>query len=149
MGLDTTTMQGSILRVSSRLHTRTFHGRYHAASSNYFRALGIPLLAGRYFDTSETKGVPPSWIIKQSRWPTVIGPMKMPWANELLSRTIRPQKTGSPLSESWGDVKDKPSSPGAEPAFWWALSQQSSNFSQVSLGRSVTGESKTARELYP
>jgi predicted permease len=109
-----------------------FHGRYHAASENFFRALGIPLLRGRFFTQSDTKDAEPVWIINQAMaaryWPN----------EEALGKRIT--FADKPTPKDWvtivgvvGDVKDKPNSAGAEPAFWWPLPQAWSVFPEMSL----------------
>src|SRR5262249_8382646 len=35
------------------------HARYHTASPDFFRALGVPLVAGRYFNGGDVKGALP------------------------------------------------------------------------------------------
>lgn len=100
-----------------------FHARYHMATPGYFSALGIPLVAGRFFTEADRKGAPWALIINKAMadryWPgeQVVG--------KRISFDDAPKK-----DSDWmrivgvvGDVKDQPSSPGAEPAFWWSLSQ--------------------------
>jgi predicted permease len=52
---------------------RTGHANYNQASEGYFRALGIPLLRGRWFDDRDTIDAPHVAIINQSlardKWP--------------------------------------------------------------------------------
>ncbi len=43
-----------------------FHARYHAATPDYFRALGIPLTGGRFFDERDATGSPGVMIVNQS-----------------------------------------------------------------------------------
>jgi predicted permease len=111
---------------------QSFHGRYHAASPDFFRALGIPLLRGRFFAAGDTKDAPTVMIVNQalaSRY----------WPNEdALSKRITFED--NPKPKDWitivgivGDVKDKPNSPAAEPAYWWPLPQAWDAFPQMSL----------------
>ena len=109
-----------------------FHGRYHAASENFFSALGIPLLRGRFFAQNDTKDAPPVWIINQAMAARY-------WPNEdAVGKRI--SFADKPTPKDWvtivgvvGDVKDKPDSPGAEPAFWWPLPQAWPVFPEMSL----------------
>jgi predicted permease len=109
-----------------------FHGRYHAASYNFFRALGIPLLRGRFFTPSDSKDAPAVWIINQAM-------AKRYWPNEdAVGKRIA--FADNPQAKDWvtivgvvGDVKDKPDSRSAEPAFWWALPQAPNAFPEMSL----------------
>ncbi|HEX4810977.1 MAG TPA: ABC transporter permease [Bryobacteraceae bacterium] len=97
-----------------------FHARYHSASPDYFRVLGIPLLKGRFFNAHDRKESSHSLIINQAMaqryWP----------GEDALGRRITFED--HPKESDWlpivgivGDVKDTPASDGAEPAFWWSL----------------------------
>ncbi len=100
-----------------------FHARYHVASADYFRALGIPLLRGRFFDAHDNQGGVPVLIINESM-------ARRYWPGEnALGRRVSFED--QPKEKDWltivgivGDVKDTPASNGAEPAFWWPLLQQ-------------------------
>jgi predicted permease len=101
-----------------------FHARYHLATSGYFRALGIPLLEGRFFTEADKKDAPGTLIINHAMadryWPheDVIG--------KRISFEDVPKKDSdwATIVGVVGDVKDQPNSPGAEPAFWWSALQQ-------------------------
>jgi predicted permease len=109
-----------------------FHGRYHAASQNYFRSLGIPLLHGRFFTEADNKQSPSVWIINQTMATRY-------WPNEdVVGKRVTFED--KPLPKDWitivgvvGDVKDTPSSPGTEPAFWWPLPQAPFIFPEMAL----------------
>jgi predicted permease len=103
-----------------------FHARYHMATPGYFRALGIPLVAGRFFTESDKQDAPQVIIINRTMadryWPdeSVVG-KRMSFEDE-------------PKEKDWvtvvgvvGDVKDEPSSPDAHTAFWWPELQQGWN----------------------
>lgn len=108
-----------------------FHARYHMATPNYFRALGTPLVRGRFFTESDNQGAPKVVIINQAMatryWPS----------EDVIGKRFTFSDT--PKEKDWftivgivGDVKDTPSSPGAEPAFWWShLQQPASDMSLV------------------
>jgi putative ABC transport system permease protein len=53
--------------------SRTGHAGYSPASEGYFRALGIPLLRGRFFDDRDTMDAPHVAVVSQSlareKWP--------------------------------------------------------------------------------
>ena len=99
-----------------------FHGRYHMATPGYFRALGIPLVRGRFFTDADDASAPPVWIINhamaQRYWP----------GEDAVGKRIT--FADNPKEKDWirivgivGDVKDQPNSPAAEPAFWWPFLQ--------------------------
>jgi predicted permease len=100
-----------------------FHARYHMATPGYFKAMGIPLLQGRFFTTADQKQSTPIVVINhamaQKYWPGVDAVGK------------RMSFHDDPKTDSdWlrivgvvGDVKDQPNSPAAEPAFWWPENQ--------------------------
>jgi predicted permease len=99
-----------------------YHARYHLASADYFRALGIPLLRGRFFTSGDRPDARNALIINQAMaaayWPgeDVVG-KRLTFDDHLK------EKDWYTVVGVVGDVKDKPSSPGATPAFWW-YSQQ-------------------------
>ena len=96
--------------------------RYHVASIDYFRALGIPLLGGRFFTGHDNKGVPNVIVINESM-------AKHYWPGEdAVGKRIT--FSDKPAEKDWfrivgvvGDVKDQPASSSAKSAFWWPLSQ--------------------------
>ena len=110
-----------------------FHARYHVATPDYFRALGIPLLRGRSFTEADKDSAPKVLIINQAMaaeyWPN----------GDALGKRINFFQD-HPTDKDWftivgivGDIKDKPNSPGTEPAFWWPSLQQPFPFGDMSL----------------
>src|SRR5262249_44547692 len=107
------------------------HARYHVASQNYFRALGIPLLAGRFFDDHDTTQSTKVMIINQAM-------ARRYWPNEnVIGKRIG---FGPENDPGWttivgvvGDIKDQPNSSGAEPAFWWPVDQMLFSFPKMSV----------------
>jgi predicted permease len=109
-----------------------FHGRYHFATPDYFRALGIPLIRGRFFSSSDGGDRVNMLIVNQALaaryWP----------GEDVLGKRITFSDT--PTDKDWitiigvvGDVKDTPSSTSAEPAFWWPLVQGPYGVPEMSL----------------
>ncbi len=105
-----------------------FHARYHMAGPDYFRALGTPLLRGRFFTDADKKDAPNVILINHAMaeryWP----------GEDVLGKRITFQDHPKD-DKDWlrvvgvvGDVKDQPNSPGAEPAFWWSGYQVATPF---------------------
>jgi predicted permease len=113
---------GFTIEGKKPLPNQDFHARYHVATPDYFRALGTPLMRGRFFAQSDTENAPAVLIINQAMAARY-------WPNEdVLGRRIT--FDDNPKEKDWltivgvvGDVKDKPDSAGAEPAFWWPFLQ--------------------------
>jgi predicted permease len=100
-----------------------FHARYHGATPNYFRALGIPLLEGRFFRDSDTAKSPSVLVINRAL-------AQRYWRGEDAVGKRVCFCGDHPKDSDWttivgivGDVKDTPEKAGAEPAFWWPLEQ--------------------------
>jgi len=99
-----------------------FHARYHTASPDYFRAVSIPLLRGRFFSNQDTKDGPRVLLIND-----VMARRYWPGEDAVGKRITFDDK---PKDSDWfrvvgvvGDVKDVPRSKAAEPAFWWPVLQ--------------------------
>jgi predicted permease len=99
-----------------------FHARYHRATPDYFRALGVPLISGRFFNSGDGPDARAVILINramaESYWPheNVVGK--------------RLTFSDTPKERDWftivgvvGDIKDHPDSTEAKPAFWWPESQ--------------------------
>jgi len=109
-----------------------FHARYHMATPDYFRALGTPLVRGRFFTEADDQSAPNVLIINQA-----MGTRYWPNENVVGKRMTFEDK---PKDKDWitivgvvGDVKDKPSSRGAEPAFWFSYRQQANPDMSVAI----------------
>jgi predicted permease len=97
--------------------------RYHFVSSDYFRTIGVPLIAGRFFNADDRPDTRPVVLVNRSMaeryWPgeSAVG--------KRFTFSSRPKE------QDWfmvagvvGDVKDFPHSPAAAPAFYWATDQR-------------------------
>ena len=109
-----------------------FHARYHVASPDYFRSLGIPLVGGRFFTSGDNMKAPLALIINQSM-------ARRYWPDEdAVGKRITFED--KPKEKDWmtivgivGDVKDKPDSKAAEMALWWPVPQTPVSINQMSL----------------
>ncbi len=111
-------------------------GRYHYASADYFRTVGVPLIAGRFFDGNDVMGKRSVILVNRSLadryWPGVSAVGK------------RITFSSTPKEEDWrtvvgvvGDVKDHPDSAAAMPAFYFCADQ--SPMRQAILAVRTTG----------
>jgi predicted permease len=115
--------------------------RYHVASIDYFRALGIPLLSGRFFTGHDIKGVPNVIVINEFM-------AKHYWPGEdAVGKRI--SFDDKPKEKDWfrivgvvGDVKDQPASSSAKSAFWWPLTQMP--FGNVDMSVAIRSNSDPA-----
>jgi predicted permease len=105
-----------------------FHARYHMAGPDYFRALGTPLLRGRFFTDADKKDAPNviliNHVMAERYWP----------GEDAVGKRItfedhpKNDKDWLRVVGVVGDVKDQPNSRGAEPAFWWSAYQVANPF---------------------
>jgi predicted permease len=109
-----------------------FEARYHTASPDYFRAVGIPLVQGRFFDERDIKDSPRVLLIND-----VMARLYWPGEEAVGKRIAFDDK---PKESDWfrvvgivGDVKDSPESKGAKPAFWWPVLQQPFQFANMMI----------------
>jgi len=123
---------GFTIEGKTPLPHEEFHARYHTASPDYFRAVGIPLLRGRFFDGQDSKGKPRVLIIND-----VMARLYWPGEDPVGKRITF---NDNPKDSDWfhvvgvvGDVKDAPGSKGAEPAFWWPVLQQPFPFPDMTI----------------
>lgn len=107
-----------------------FVARYHTATWDYFRALSIPLIRGRFFTREDNADRPKVIVINQT-----LSNLYWPKGDALGKRVTFDDH---PKDSDWltivgivGDVKDKPESPNIHPAFWWSALQ--APFAQMSV----------------
>ncbi len=128
--------------------------RYHQTSVDYFRALGIPLLRGRFFTGRDDKDAPTVIIINETM-------AKRYWPGEdavgkrISFRSEPKEKDWWPVVGVVGDIKDQPDSPAARPAMWFPYPQWPDSAMWVVV-RSTSGPAavatqfrQTVRELDP
>jgi predicted permease len=107
-------------------------GRYQAATPGYFEALRIPLLRGRRFDDRDQRESPPVVLVNES----------------LAQRYFPGEDPVGKVLDMWGarrqivgvaaDIRDRPSDPLAEPAYWFPMTQVS--FGQVRAVLRTSGD---------
>jgi putative ABC transport system permease protein len=110
--------------------------RFHCVTPEYFRTVGVPLVAGRWFDAGDVRGKPIVILINES-----MASRYWPGEDPLGKRITFASK---PQADDWltvvgivGDVKDFPNSPEAHPAFYWPHAQTA--FSEMFLAVRTTG----------
>lgn len=96
-----------------------FHARYHMVTPDYFRALGIPLLQGRFFTKADNAQAPKTLIINRAM-------AELYWHHEdpvgkrvSFMDTPKEDKDWVTVVGIVGDIKDQANSSSASPAFWW------------------------------
>jgi len=112
-----------------------FHARYHMASPDYFRALGIPLVSGRFFNDDDNMKGHPVLIINRA-----MAKRYWPGENVIGRRVNFFEDNPKPDDKNWctivgvvGDIKDTPQKAGAEPAFWWSFPQTPFGFPSLMI----------------
>jgi len=107
------------------------HARYHVASPEYFRSVGIPLIGGRFFNEHDRADAPLAVIINAA-----MARKYLPNQNAVGKRL----DFGTSRNPQWttvvgvvGDVKDRPDSASTEPAFWWPVTQTPMRFGQMAV----------------
>lgn len=98
-------------------------GRYHFVSEDYFRTVGMPLVAGRFFNANDKLKSPNVVLINRAM-------AELYWPGES-AVSKRFTFNSQPKEKDWytivgvvGDVKDFPNSLAAVPAFYWPTAQQ-------------------------
>jgi predicted permease len=124
-------------RIEGRPEDYKTMARYHIASPDYFRALGIPLLHGRSLSDRDTDGAPNVVVINEAManryWP----------GEDAVGKRI--SFVYHPKEKDWidivgvvRDVKDQPDSSWVRPAFWMAYTQQSDRGMYVAVRFTAT-----------
>jgi predicted permease len=110
-------------RIEGRPEDFKTMARYHIASPDYFRALGVPLLRGRFLSERDTSEAPHVIVVNESManryWP----------GEDAVGKRI--SFSSEPKEKDWirivgvvRDVKDQPDSSWVRPAFWIAYTQE-------------------------
>ena len=108
---------GFELQGHSQAENDKNHARYHFASPNYFRAAGIPLIAGRFFAYRDNLDAPPVMLINQSL-------ARLYWRNQdPVGKRMSVWGKNVTIVGIVGDVKDSPAAADAEPSLYWPLLQ--------------------------
>ncbi len=98
-------------------------GRYHFVSADYFRTVGVPLLAGRFFNANDDLKSPNVVLINQAM-ASLYWPGEDATGKRFTFNTQPKDKDWFTIVGVVGDVKDFPDSAAAVPAFYWPTSQQ-------------------------
>lgn len=120
---DDNNMDGFTVEGRTAAYNSKTTARYHVATHDYFRALGIPLLSGQFFTGRENPDGPYVIVINQSManryWP----------GENAVGKRI--SFDDHPKEQDWiqivgvvRDIKDQPNSTTIRPAFWLPHTQQ-------------------------
>jgi predicted permease len=92
--------------------------QYHFASSDYFRTVGIPLVAGRFFSEADDADAPKVILVNKSMadryWPD----------EDAVGKRVRLWGETRTVAGIVGDLKDSPGELRAKPGFFFPVSQQ-------------------------
>jgi predicted permease len=92
--------------------------QYHFATPDYFRTLGIPLLAGRFFSEADDADAPRVIVINKSMadryWPDA----------DAVGKRVRLWGETRMIAGIVGDFKDSPGELRAKPGFFFPVNQQ-------------------------
>jgi predicted permease len=99
--------------------------RYHGVSPDYFRAIGTPLLSGRFFTARDNAAAPMVLLINSAL------AQKFFPGEDPVGKRLKLFSTTVTIVGVVGDVKDTPSAKQAVPAYYFALAQQ--QFGDVAL----------------
>jgi len=92
--------------------------QYHFATPDYFRTLGIPLLAGRFFTEADNKEAPRVILINKSMADRY-------WADDdALGKRLQLWGETRTIAGIVGDLKDSPGDLRAKPGFFFPVAQQ-------------------------
>jgi len=92
--------------------------RYHFVTPDYFRALGTPLISGRFLTDHDTSDAPPV-VLVNSAFANRFFP-----GEEAVGKELRVWGKRVSIAGVVGDVKDTPASLRTEPAYYWPLAIQ-------------------------
>jgi predicted permease len=109
------------------------------ATPGFFRALGTPLIAGRFFKDSDTETSQSVLVINHAM-------AELYWPGEdVIGKRLTYED--NPKEKDWitivgvvGDVKDQPNSPAAEPGFWWPETQAQNSDMSIAIRSSSNPE---------
>ncbi|HKS82746.1 MAG TPA: ABC transporter permease [Candidatus Acidoferrales bacterium] len=107
-----------------------FEARYHFASPDYFRALGIPLLSGRFFTPADDPKSPRVTIVNSA-----FEHRYFPDESSVGKRLDLWGFKGVQIVGVVGDVKDSPDASSTKPSFYWAEWQFSQQGMEVGVIR--------------
>jgi predicted permease len=99
---------------ASKERNRDLDAQYRFASPDYFRAVGIPLISGRFFLESDTPTSPAVMIVNSA-----FARRYFPGENPLGKRLNVFNKKDIEIVGVVGDVKPSPDAPVAKPSFYW------------------------------
>jgi predicted permease len=113
---------GWLVEGRSEAYNDKTTARYHVATADFFRALGIPLVSGRFFDGREDNG--PHVIIVNESMANRYWPGESAVGKRISFEDHPKEKDWIQIIGVVRDVKDQPDSISIRPAFWMPHAQQ-------------------------
>jgi predicted permease len=127
----------------------TLHARSVAVSPDYLRAIGVPLLAGRWLTTADHFDAPKVVLVNQALalqyWPTVAASV----GQQIYTRNPMDRDAAMTIIGVTGDVKDGPTDAQAPPAIYAPFLQNPSfgNYVVLRAAGDPVGLAGAAREV--
>ena len=119
-----------------------FEARYHFATPDYFRAVGIPLLSGRFFTPADDPKSPKVTIVNSA-----FEHRYFPGAGAVGKRLDLWDFKGVQIVGVIADVKDSPDASSTKPSFYWADCQFSQQNAEVGVIRADSNLNSIASVL--
>jgi predicted permease len=115
---------------------------YHFASPDYFRAIGTPLLSGRFFTPADTADAPKVFMINSA-----LARRYFPGEDPVGKRLGMWGFKGITIVGVVGDVKETPDAQQAKPSLYWCDSQFDDHGERVVVMRTNAGPSVAASAI--
>jgi predicted permease len=115
-------MDGFTVEGRSAEYNKKTTARYHAASPDYFRALGIPLLRGRFHNAGDDNDAP-TVIVVNATMANRYWPGEDPIGRRITLHSQPKEKDWVRVVGVVADIRDQPESNDVRPAMWFPHAQ--------------------------